>query len=375
VLRRSTDGGTTWDPLEVIYTVSSSPGIDFYVVLSDARKGRTAGEVLWLFLQVGFDTLVLTSHDDGTTWDAPRSLSSWNATLPYPLKNPRPSVGHGIQLSGSGRLVVPMVCVNASASGSHGDRGCTTCNACLLYSDDHGETWEWGGIGQQGGRESAVAETASGGVETGGAKSSANPGAVVSGLYLNERNMGATPGHRLTARSTDGGETLSGFAVDDSLPTPVTADWTGIVAGLVRANANTLVYSAPENRSARKTLAMRTSSDDGATWSASKTLWAGPSGYSDIARIDDETVAVIYENGDVSFADRVSVSVVPVAWIAAREEGHNSQWELATEVAPELAPADAVRLVADYIINDTATYVPSARALMIYYEMFNILLL
>ena len=132
VLRRSTDGGTTWDPLEVIYTVSSSPGIDFYVVLSDARKGRTAGEVLWLFLQVGFDTLVLTSHDDGTTWDAPRSLSSWNATLPYPLKNPRPSVGHGIQLSGSGRLVVPMVCVNASASGSHGDRGCTTCNACLL---------------------------------------------------------------------------------------------------------------------------------------------------------------------------------------------------------------------------------------------------
>ena len=36
VLRRSTDGGTTWAPLEVVYTVSSSPGIDFYVALSDA---------------------------------------------------------------------------------------------------------------------------------------------------------------------------------------------------------------------------------------------------------------------------------------------------------------------------------------------------
>jgi len=286
-------------------------------------------QTAWLFVQEGGKTQVFTSGDDGTTWGAPRSLKSFNATLPFPMKSPRPSVGHGIQLSGSsGRLVVPMVCVNASAAGSHGDRGCTTCNACLLYSDDHGKSWEWGGIGQQGSREAAL-------VETNG-----------EGLYVSERNMGAAPGHRLAARSSDGGATLGDFTVDASLPTPVTAHWTGIVAGLVRANAKTLVYSAPENPSARKGLALRTSSDDGATWSASRTLWAGPSAYSDLASIDDKTVAIIYENGDVTFADRVSVSIVPVAWIAGGGGGGGGQ----------LAPADAVRLVADYIINDTATY-------------------
>ena len=35
----------------------------------------------------------------------------------------------------AGRLVLPFVCANKSATGTHGDRGCTTCNSCLLLSD------------------------------------------------------------------------------------------------------------------------------------------------------------------------------------------------------------------------------------------------
>jgi hypothetical protein len=54
----------------------------------------------------------------------------------------------------AGRLILPMVCKNTSASGTHGDRGCTTCNSCLLISDDGAATWQLGAIGQMGTRES-----------------------------------------------------------------------------------------------------------------------------------------------------------------------------------------------------------------------------
>ena len=49
LLRRSTDGGTSWTELEVLYS-SASPGIDFYVGVHD-----DAGQRTWLFLQESSD--------------------------------------------------------------------------------------------------------------------------------------------------------------------------------------------------------------------------------------------------------------------------------------------------------------------------------
>lgn len=157
LLRRSTDGGTTWTSLETLY---SSLSIDFYVGVHDAVHNRS-----WVFLQEVQRTLVFTSDDDGASWASPLDLALWNATgtLPHNLRDGvKPAVGHGVQLA-SGRLVLPFVCTNASASGSHSDKGCVTCNACLLLSDDGGATFKYGGIGQQGSRESQVVETSAGG--------------------------------------------------------------------------------------------------------------------------------------------------------------------------------------------------------------------
>ncbi len=54
--------------------------------------------------------------------------------------------------------------------------------------------------------------------------------------------MGATPGIRWHAISLDSGETLSQFGTDPELPDVVTANWTGVVAGLARVGG-TLLFS------------------------------------------------------------------------------------------------------------------------------------
>eukprot|EP01050_Picozoa_sp_SAG11_P038750 SAG11_NODE_15965_length_561_cov_0.794372_2_plen_81_part_01 len=48
------------------------------------------------------------------------------------------------------------------------------------------------------------------------------------------------------------------------------------------------------------------------TWEAAKTVWAGPAGYSDIASVAGGTaIALIFESGNQTFADEVSVAVLP----------------------------------------------------------------
>jgi sialidase-1 len=125
------------------------------------------------------------------------------------------------------------------------------------------------------------------------------------------------------ARSSDGGKTYdeSTFGVDNTLIAPVTAHWTGIVAGVTRILApdNTgaggaLVYTGPGSSTVRANMTLRMSRDEGVTWGAAKSLWSGPAGYSDATRVGNGSVAVIFENGDTGFADRVSVTVVPSSW-------------------------------------------------------------
>lgn len=44
----------------------------------------------------------------------------------------------------------------------------------------------------------------------------------------------------------------------------------------------------------------------------------GPAGYSDLAWVGDDAAIAIYENGDVEFAERVSVSVLTKSWLEGK---------------------------------------------------------
>lgn len=135
-------------------------------------------------------------------------------------------------------------------------------------------------------------------------------------LYVTERNFGPTPGYRMLARSFDAGSSLTDFAVDHNLTSPVTPHWTGIVASILRLDVAVehLLFSCPAAKTVRRDLSLRLSTDQGVSWGESKTLFAGLSGYSDLAMLSTGA-GIIFENGLDTFSDRISFSALPYSWL------------------------------------------------------------
>jgi sialidase-1 len=203
---------------------------------------------------------------------------------------------------------MPFVCQNGS--GHPGDNGsCPSCYACVLKSEmpkkNENRTWNFTGIAQQYTRESQLVQTI-------------NTGAGASHVYLNGRNFSPAPGHRYFARSTSGANQFTEFGIDSSLVEPVTKAWTGVVCSIERVSTtpSRILFSGPANATVRSNLTLRLSYDEAQSWSVSRVLYSGLSAYSDIAVIGNgDNVGIVFENGDKTFADRISVAVVPLSWI------------------------------------------------------------
>ncbi len=289
VLRRSFDAGRTWEPLQLVH----EEGGDAVVTIGNpcAVVDRATG-VVWLTMnRKNGRVLVTSSSDDGKTWAAPRDITTdvsrpgwgWYAMGP----------GCGIQLTASGtnhshpgRLVIPAnhrtTPDRSGPSSSH-----------VIYSDDHGRTWQLGGTVGPHTNECQLAELGDG------------------RLLINCRNhwgrSGAKPdlaGRRITAISTDAGLTWSEPAPDDALIEPTCQ------AGLIRlvrptsAGRARLVFTNPASPSARERMTIRLSEDDGTTWPRSLLLEAGSSGYSSPAELADGRIGVLYERaryGEIAF--------------------------------------------------------------------------
>lgn len=272
VLRRSTDGGRTWGPLQVIVddgadTVGNPcPVID-----------RTTGRV-WLPLTRNAGTnsvaknksasgpgsreiLMCFSDDDGRTWSKPDNISAavkpddwtWYATGP----------GVGIQLK-DGRLVIPC---------DHRVKGADGSRSHVIYSDDHGKTWKVGGASVDKTNECQVIERDDG------------------SLLLNMRSQHGKS-RRAVASSTDRGATWSEIAFDDALVEPTCQ------ASLIRVEGekgkSLLVFANPASTK-RERMTVRLSADQGKTWSASRVLYAKSAAYSSLVALPGGQAGCLYE--------------------------------------------------------------------------------
>ncbi|MFF9089054.1 exo-alpha-sialidase [Streptomyces sp. NPDC014991] len=299
VLKRSTDGGRTWGPLQVVDEgAGDTHGNPAPVV--DRSTGRiwlaetyNTGRTDSASCSVPCDRTphLRYSDDTGRTWSPPRDLSpeilpadwnSWYATGPV----------HGIQLTRgryAGRLVFG---VNTETW----DGGRVSANhAALIVSDDHGDHWRIGatdtwpvaadGTFRQKPSELTLAERGDGSV-------------LVSG----REQDGTDLGHRTQAVSRDGGGSFTApFRALPGLYTPQ-------VQGSLLRLGDRLLLACPADPDRRRTMMIRSSYDGGRTWdtvdrgTVVTTDW---SGYSDLVRVDHGTVGLLYEGGAVDARDEI----------------------------------------------------------------------
>jgi sialidase-1 len=302
VMKRSSDHGASWGPLHVV--LSHRLFSDLYPAGTPISVGNPAPVVDWLDPQhagrihlpftVENDRVFVTHSDDhGTTWSSPREISGtvkregwgWYATGP----------SHGIQLMNGpwkGRLLIP---ADHRLGNPGEDRGAE--GAHVLISDDHGLSWRLGAVDDSYDDELKANETTA--VE------------LVDGRVLfNTRDQhGAAVGTRGQATSSDGGETFdavdgpySPFVPIPELTTPVVQcamlrGWSTLESDPF----NVVLFSGPDERgpsgAGRSDLRIRFSTDEGGSWVEGPLLHVGPAAYSDMARVADNAVAILFECG------------------------------------------------------------------------------
>jgi sialidase-1 len=298
LMRRSTDGGKTWDDSR---RVAEPPaGIEKNPVAIEQKLGKpgaittgnpvviaddATGAVHLLYCVEYARCFYTRSDDDGVTFGKPVEITSTFDTLKarYAWRVLATGPGHSIRLT-SGRLVVP-VWLSKGESG-HGHR--PSCVA-TIYSDDAGRTWHAGEIVADhpnpiNPSEATVAELSDGRV------------------MINFRHEGPAdapakrdkPTWRAVSISRDGAGGWEPFHLDRSLPEPI------CMGGLLRLGKSSLLFANPNNAEdhRRRNLTVRLSNDDGRTWPVKCVVEPGVSGYSDLAcSPDGKWIYCLYERG------------------------------------------------------------------------------
>jgi sialidase-1 len=312
VLRRSTDGGCTWGPPRVVAAGDGNtrgnpapvvdPRTGAIVLVTSYNSGAVTeaqimrGEVT---PEQSRRVFVQRSRDDGRGFTAPRDITAevkpadwrWYATGP----------GHAVALTRGpyrGRLVVPANHSAAPPAGSP-DTGqeARYYGAHAIYSDDGGRTWRVGFVddsydGVANSNESTAAQLPDG------------------RLYFSSRDQnGSGPGNRLDTYSSDGAETL-----DRPYAAQPTLDDVPVVEASVlqlRGPKAPLLFSGPSVPTARREMALWSSTDGGATFAKVLTLSAQKAAYSDLVQVDHETVGILYETGVTGTYDTIEFRRLP----------------------------------------------------------------
>jgi len=285
VLRRSSDNGLTWGPIQLIW--SNSTGVagnpcpvverstgDVILVTTHQTPGATETTIRngTLGQRVYH---VQRSTDMGATWTDPVPITATDVLAPRWLAG---GPNHAVQLElgpHAGRLIV---------AGNHSTGSAWSTNQChVIYSDDGGVSWNLGAVG---------AETAN-----------IYPSEVAAVELLDERlyftvrdQHGPSVGNRAYTTSSDAGLSFDGPCVID--PTIVAPVCQGSILRFSRTawgDADNRIIQSYPGADSRENLLVRSSFDEAATWDAGRVIYEGPSAYSDLVRTADGRIGVLYE--------------------------------------------------------------------------------
>lgn len=300
VFKLSADGGKTWGKLGVIWDDATNT-CGNPCVARDAETG-----VIWLLNtwnrgddpeskiigQTSKDTrrvFVSNSTDDGHTWSKAREITAevkpanwtWYATGP----------GAGIQLvrgAHKGRLVIPC---------DHIEAGSKRYFSHVIFSDDHGKTWQTGGTTPADKvNECEVVELADG------------------SLMLNMRSYDPAKKARQTAISRDGGSTWVEQKIVPELVDPICQASIRRLSWPQAGRPGVVVFANAASQR-RERMTVRASFDEGQTWAASRLLSAQPAAYSCLVAMPDGSIGLLYETGARNAYETIRFSSFPLDWV------------------------------------------------------------
>ena len=300
VLRRSTDAGSTWGPVERVFNADdismtdATVGNPVPIYLSRSRElilvfcsnaGRSSERAIRrgsVSREASRRVWMSRSLTMGSNWSAPIELTAavkqpgwtWYATGP----------GGGIRMR-NGTLVIPATHAAQATRKQPGGWD----HSHVLLSDDDGASWHVGGSAAPGTNEATVAQLADG------------------SLLLNARNLlKSTGGRRVLQASADGGHSWSAPWADEHLREPVNPPLmpAGCHGSMLATRRGARVWYTGLGTDGRQrlNLTLHGSSDSGHTWPYMQLLHHGPSGYSSLSRLPANrfapvTIGVLYESG------------------------------------------------------------------------------
>jgi sialidase-1 len=287
-LQRSTDKGTTWQPMQKILDFdakvpgSKGNGVGDPSILVDKKTGTLFVAALWSQGNHGWHgsgpglkpeetgQFVLTkSTDDGLTWSPPINITSQVKQPEWRLCFQGP--GNGISLK-DGTLVFP-----AQFKGAD-----NVPHSCFIASKDGGTTWKISPAAapnQPPTSESCIVQTSDG------------------SLLTSMRNE-SHAGQRVWARWEWKDDLMTGkwgqpwLAITD--PT--------CMASMIQLPGDKLIFTNPNHPKNRQNLTARLSSDQGKTWTDGWSLEPGGAMYSALTALPDGQIGVLYESNGLTFA-------------------------------------------------------------------------
>ena len=288
ILKRSPDSGKTWGRVEPVMDAGSDTLLNFCPVVDRTTK------VIWLIYarNLGSDVegdiitgkgtksrLFMThSKDSGHTWAKPSELTGKLTKKNWTWGGGSP--GGGIQLK-NGRLLIPAY--HAALPKNGGD---PVYESHMIYSDDHGKTWQLGKTVAPRTNECQVAERRDG------------------TIYYNSRsqNFDATepfPAQfrtwRTIAESTDSGVNWSKVKPESAL---FDDPCQGSLHVLPNHKKPIWVFTHPTGP-CRKELVARISRDEGRTWPGFRRLVRGSAQYSSLTTMPNGKLGCLFEIWDL----------------------------------------------------------------------------
>lgn len=313
VMKRSTDGGRSWNSLQVLDEAGTN-ALNNPTAVVVGETGRVI--LMYQHYSKGFDehkaepgyegprvcrTYTVFSDDDGVSWSRPVEVTR-QVKRPTEVTSTATGPGIGIQLARgphAGRILMPF------NQGPYNE-----WKVYAVFSDDQGKSWQYGETAPEGtrghGNEVQFVELKDGSV------------------MLNARNQGGSK-HRKIAVSKDGGQTWSPTRDDETLVEPVCQ------ASILRHPGNgdpakdVFIFSNPATQTGRTNGTIRLSRDEGQTWPISRVLYPGSFAYSCLASLPDGSVGCLFERDGTR---KISFASFTVDWITLRSP---EVWTLQTK--------------------------------------------